>query len=56
LAPFKNMPKLEELYASNNMITTLTGGDGLVSLKKLHLRHNKIDKIEEEGVPEFPSL
>jgi Leucine-rich repeat (LRR) protein len=56
LAPFKNMPKLEELYASNNMIATLTGGEGLVSLKKLHLRHNKIDKIEEEGVPEFPSL
>jgi len=56
LAPFKNMPKLEELYASNNMISTLIGGEGLVSLKKLHLRHNKIDKIEEEGVPEFPSL
>lgn len=56
MAPFKNMPKLEELYASNNMISTLIGGEGLVSLKKLHLRHNKIDKIEEEGVPEFPSL
>ena len=56
LAPFKNMPKLEELYASNNMIATLIGGEGLISLKKLHLRHNKIDKIEEEGVPEFPSL
>ena len=56
MAPFKNMPKLEELYASNNMISTLIGGEGLVSLKILHLRHNKIDKIEEEGVPEFPSL
>lgn len=26
----------------------MTGVDGLTSLKKLHLRHNKIEKLEEE--------
>lgn len=55
LAPFKNMPKLEELYLANNAITALSGYDGLPSLKKLHLRHNKIAKIEEE-MPDLPQL
>ena len=55
-APFKNMPKLEELYLGNNSISSLSGYDGLPALKKLHLRRNKIEKIEEEGVPELPAL
>jgi Leucine-rich repeat (LRR) protein len=55
LAPFKNMPKLEELYLANNVIASLTGYDGLPNLKKLHLRHNKIAKIEEE-MPDLPAL
>ncbi len=55
LAPFKDLPKLEELYLENNAITSLSGYDNLPSLRKLHLRKNKIDKIEEE-VPELPSL
>lgn len=55
-APFKNMPKLEELYLGNNNLSSLTGYEGLPALKKLHLRRNKIEKIEEEGVPELPAL
>ena len=56
IAVFKNMPKLEELWVANNNIGSLVGADGLPSLKKLHLRHNKIEKIEEEGLPELPAL
>ena len=48
MAPFKNMPKLKELYLANNVIASLTGVEGLPELKKLHLRHNKIEKIEDE--------
>lgn len=55
LAPFKNMPKLEELYLSDNNIGALTGYENLPKLRKLHLRHNKIEKIEEELV-ELPAL
>ena len=55
-APFKNMPKLEELYLASNNLSSLTGYEGLPALKKLHLRRNKIEKIEEEGVPELPAL
>ena len=50
------MPKLEELYASNNNIGSLVGLDGCPALKKLHLRHNKIEKIEEEGLPDLGAL
>ena len=50
------MPKLEELWASNNAITSLVGLDGCGALKKLHLRHNKIEKIEEEGLPTIETL
>lgn len=56
LAPFKNMPKLEELYVQNNSISSLIGIEGVPALKKLNLRHNKIEKIEEEGLPELPAL
>jgi len=45
------MPKLEILYASNNQFTTLSGWDGMTALKRLHLRRNKIEKIDEELVP-----
>ena len=56
ISVFKNMPKLEELWASNNAITSLVGLDGCGALKKLHLRHNKIEKIEEEGLPTIETL
>lgn len=55
LAPFKEMPKLEELYLESNVITSLAGYENLPSLKKLHLRKNKIEKIEDE-LPELASL
>lgn len=55
LAPFKEMPKLEELYLESNVITNLNGYENLPSLRKLHLRKNKIDKIDEE-FPELPNL
>lgn len=51
LAPFKVMPKLQELYMAQNMLTALTGWESLPALKTLHLRKNKIDKIEEELPP-----
>lgn len=55
LAPFKVMPRLEELYMASNAMHALTGWETLPMLKKLHLRRNKIDKIDEE-LPELPSL
>ena len=45
------MPKLEELYLANNVITSLSGWENLPALKKLHLRKNKIEKVEEELPP-----
>lgn len=45
------MPKLEELYAAQNQFTALQGWEGLTALKKLHLRRNKIEKVDEELVP-----
>lgn len=56
LAVFKNLPRLEELYVQNNAIQSLVGLEGVPALKKLNLRHNKIDKIEEEGLPDLPAL
>jgi Leucine-rich repeat (LRR) protein len=55
LAPFKNMPKLEELYLANNMLTSISGSENNGSLRLLHLRRNKIDKIEDE-LADLPSL
>jgi len=56
LAPFKNCPKLEELYLSQNMITQLTGWEGtLPALKRLHLRKNKISTFDDE-IAELPEL
>lgn len=37
-------------------MTTLAGYGDLPSLKVLHLRHNKIEKVEEEGIGELASL
>lgn len=51
LAPFKDMPKLEELYLAANVVTHLAGWESLPSLKKLHLRKNKIEKFEDELPP-----
>jgi len=55
MAPFKTMPRLEELYMGFNAITSLSGWESLPMLKKLSLRKNKLEKIEEE-LPELPSL
>lgn len=56
LAPFKNMPNLEVLNLSVNMVTALQGWESLPKLRKLNLKKNKIEKIEEEGLPELPAL
>lgn len=45
------MPKCEEFYAANNQIASITGWEGLSAIKKLHLRRNKIEKIDEELPP-----
>lgn len=42
------MPALRELYMANNAVTVLGGWEGMPALKKLHLRRNKIDKVQEE--------
>ena len=49
------MPKLEQLYMANNQVTVLSGWEGLSALTKLHLRRNKIEKIDEE-LPPLESL
>lgn len=41
---------------AQNMITTLSGWESLPSLKRLHLRKNKIEKIPEEDLPDLPAL
>mmetsp|Transcript_12139 Transcript_12139/g.16476 ORF Transcript_12139/g.16476 Transcript_12139/m.16476 type:complete len:160 (+) Transcript_12139:102-581(+) len=51
LAPFKVMPKLEELYLAQNNIVALAGWESLPALKILHLRRNKIEKVDEELPP-----
>lgn len=51
LAPFKDMPKLEELYLASNVVTNIIGYDSLPKLKKLHLRKNRIEKIDDEMPP-----
>jgi Leucine-rich repeat (LRR) protein len=51
LAPFKIMPKLEELYLANNCVANLAGWESLPELRKLHLRRNKIEKIDEDMPP-----
>lgn len=48
---FKALPNLEELYMGNNMITALSGWETIPAVKKLHLRRNKIEKIDEELLP-----
>ena len=50
------MPKLQELYIQNNNISSLVGIEGVSELKILNVRHNKIEKIEDEGLPELPAL
>lgn len=51
LAPFKTMPKLEELYLAQNMVASLSGWENLPNLHTLHLRKNRIEKIEDELPP-----
>jgi Leucine-rich repeat (LRR) protein len=51
----KGMPKLEELYLANNSIGNFTGWEDARSLRKIHLRKNKIEKFEDE-LPELPAL
>lgn len=51
LAPFKDMPKMEELYLGGNIVANLNGWESMPSLKKLNLRKNKIEKLEDELPP-----
>ena len=45
------MPKLEQLYFANNLLTVLSGWEQIPALRKLHLRRNKIEKFDEELPP-----
>ena len=49
------MPKLEELYLARNKIAALSGYEGLPALRRLHLRRNNIEKIDDE-LAELPAL
>lgn len=51
LAPFKDMPKMEELYLASNVVASISGYESLPALRKLHLRKNKIDKFDDEMIP-----
>jgi Leucine-rich repeat (LRR) protein len=51
LAPFKDMPKLEELYLANNIVANITGYEAMPKLRLLHLRKNRIEKIDDEMPP-----
>ena len=51
LAPFKAMPRLEKLFMASNLLSSLSGWETLPMLKILHLRKNRIEKIEEELPP-----
>lgn len=51
LAPFKDMPKLEELYLASNVLTNIIGYEQMPKLKKLHLRKNRIEKVDDEMPP-----
>ena len=53
---FKDFPKLRELYLNENTITTVTDYENLPELRILKLKDNKIEKFEEESLPELPSL
>ena len=55
LAPFKDLPKMEELYLATNAITNIIGYESLPKLKKLHLRKNRIEKIDDE-MPQLEAL
>ena len=56
LAVFKNLPALEELNMTSNLVSTLQGELALPKLKKLNLKRNKLSKVEDEGLPDLPSL
>lgn len=45
------MPKLEVFYGAQNQFTALAGWEGMPVLKRLHLRRNKIEKVDEELPP-----
>ncbi len=51
LAPFKDMPKLEELYMAANVVSSISGYETMPKLRKLHLRKNRIEKFEDEMAP-----
>jgi len=53
---FKDYPKLRELHLNDNTITTVTDYENLPELRILKLKDNKIEKFEEEALPELPSL
>lgn len=45
------MKNLEELYLAANVISSITGYEGMPKLRRLHLRKNRIEKIEDELPP-----
>ena len=51
----KEMPALEEAYLAETGINAFNGYENLPSLRILHLRGTKINKIEEE-LPELPAI
>lgn len=47
----KDFPKLEELYLESNVVQSIVGYETLPKLRILHLRKNRLEKIEDELPP-----
>lgn len=51
LSQFKACPKLETVYMAQNSVTVIGGWAEMPALKRLHLRRNKVEKVDEECPP-----
>lgn len=45
------MPKLEELYIEANVVSSIVGYETMPKLRRLQIRRNRIEKIEDELPP-----
>ncbi len=52
---FKDMPKLREIHLCDNVITTMNDYENIPELRVLSLKHNKIEKLDED-LPELANL
>ncbi|XP_016840739.1 protein artichoke-like [Nasonia vitripennis] len=53
---FNNLPSLEKIDLSNNLITSLPSWDTQKALRQLHLSYNKIQNLDDLSIKEARSL